>query len=603
VVRSIDLKRCSLAKPQIPAVDFFVRKARPHGLYRFLPILSTLRDYQRDWILPDIAAGLVLTTILVPVGMSYAAASGLPAIYGLYATIVPLIAYAIFGPSRILVLGPDSALAGLIAATILPLAAGNADKAVALAGMLAVLSGTLCILAGLARFGFITDLLSKPIRDGYLNGIALTVLIGQLPKFLGFSVSGSNFLKETNGLVQGIWHGQINWVACIIGLSCLMVILGFRRWAPRIPGVLVAVSGATILVSLLDLSTRVGIVVIGPLPQGLPQFHIPSVSWAEFGNLCAAAVAIALVSFADMSTLSRAFAYRTGAEVDSNQEIVALGAANVAAGIFQGFPVTSSASRTPVAESAGAKTQITCVVGAICIALLLILAPGLLTNLPQAALGAIVIAACISLVEVRGVLRLYKLRRDEFVLSMVCFLGVVLLGVIQGIFIAVGLALFAFIWRAWQPYYTVLGHVDGLNSYHDTSRHPEARRIDGLVLFRWDAPLFFANAEIFHHQVLRAVAHAPTPTKWVVVAAEPITDVDITAAGMLADLDAALHQAGMDLFFAEMKGPVKDRLKRYGLFHRLGIENFFPTIEQAVERYLAVHRINQPGLKKEKETK
>ena len=580
-----------MTTPNIPAADPFTQHVRPGGISRLFPIISTLRSYQRDWVLPDIAAGLVLTAILVPVGMGYAAASGLPAIYGLYATIAPLIVYAIFGPSRILVLGPDSALAAIIAATILPLAAGNADKAVALASMLAVLSGVLCILAGLAKFGFITDLLSRPIRDGYLNGIALTVLIGQLPKIFGFSVSGSNFIKEANNLVQGILNRQINWTACVIGLSCLIVILGCKRLVPRIPGVLIAVAGATISVSLLDLSARAGIAVCGPLPQGMPQFTIPTVSLSELSTLCAAAVAIALVSFADTSALSRTFAHRTGSEVDSNQEIIALGAANVAAGLFQGFPVSSSASRTPVAEAAGAKTQLTGVVGAVSIALLLIYTPGLLQNLPQAALGAIVIAACINLVEIRSVLRLYQLRRDEFVLSFVCFFGVVILGVIQGIFIAVGLALLAFIWRAWQPYDAVLGHVDGLKSYHDISRHPEAKRIEGLVLFRWDAPLFFANAEIFRNQVLRAIANAPTQTKWVVVAAEPITDVDITAADVLADLDQTLHQAGMDLFFAEMKGPVKDSLKRYGLFNRLGIENFFPTIDQAVERYLIVHKI------------
>jgi high affinity sulfate transporter 1 len=580
-----------LAKSKISASAPLSREARPRFLDRLFPVLAVLRDYKRAWLVNDIAAGLVLTAVLVPVGMGYASASGLPAIYGLYATIVPLIAYAVFGPSRILVLGPDSALAGLIAATILPLAAGNADKAVALASMLAVLTGVLCVLAGLARFGFITDLLSKPIRQGYLNGIALTVLIGQLPKVFGFSVSGNNFLEETNGLIQGIWNGQINWTACTIGLSCLMVILGFRRWSPRIPGILIAVAGATIMVSLLDLSIRAGIAVIGPLPQGLPQFQIPVVSWTEFCDLCAAAVAIALVSFADMSAVSRTFALRAGMKVDSNKEIIALGAANMAAGFFQGFPVTSSASRTPVAESAGAETQITGVVGAVCIALLLIFAPRLLMNLPLAVLGAIVIAACISLVEIHGVLRLYQLRRDEFVLSLVCFLGVVLLGVIQGIFIAVGLALLAFIWRAWQPYDAVLGHVEGLKSYHDISRHPEAKRIPGLVLFRWDAPLFFANAEIFRDNVLRAVADAPMPTRWVVVAAEPITDVDITAADVLAELDETLHQAGMDLFFAEMKGPVKDRLKRYGLFSRLGIENFFPTIEQAVACYMAKYKV------------
>ena len=589
---TIDFTRCSLATPQITAVDPLARQAPPRGINRLLPIISTLRNYKRDWLLHDIAAGMVLTAILVPVGMGYASASGLPAIYGLYATVVPLIAYAVFGPSRILVLGPDSALAAIIAATILPLAADNADKAVILAGMLAILSGALCVLAGLARFGFITDLLSKPIRDGYINGIALTVLIGQLPKVLGFSVSGKSFLEEASGLLELLLHGQINWTACIIGLACLMIILAFRRWVPKIPGVLIAVAGAAIVVSLFDLAGSSGIAVIGPLPQGLPSFQIPAVSRPEFRDLFAAAVAIALVSFADMSALSRTFAYRTNTEVNINQEIIALGAANIATGFFQGFPISSSASRTPVAESAGAKTQITGVVAAVCVALLLMFAPELLKNLPQAALGAVVIAACISLVEVRGLLRLYKLRRDEFVLSIVCFLGVVLLGVIQGIFIAVGLALLAFIWRAWQPYNAVLGHVDGLKSYHDVSRHPEAKCIPGLVLFRWDAPLFFANAEIFRDQVLRAVAEAPAPVKWVVVAAEPITDVDVTAADMLTGLDAALDQAGMDLFFAEMKGPVKDRLKRYGLFTRLGIDNFFPTIEQAVERYLATHKID-----------
>lgn len=570
----------------------FSHQVRPRGLSKWIPLIETLHSYKSEWLIHDIIAGIVLTAILVPVGMAYASVSGLPAIYGLYATIIPLIAYALFGPSRILVLGPDSALAGLIAAAVLPLAAGNADKAIALAGMLAVLAGALCIAAGLFKFGFISDLLSKPIRIGYLNGIALTVLIGQLPKVLGFSVSGNNFLQETNGLIQGMMNGQINRTSFIIGFSCLIIILGCRSWFSKIPGVLVAVAGATIISSWLNLSASSGIAVVGPLPQGLPQLQIPAVSFAEFGKLFAAAAAIALVSFADMSTLSRTFAMRAGQEVDSNQEIIALGIANSAAGFFQGFPVTSSASRTPVAESAGAKTQITGLIGAACIALLLIFAPNLLKNLPMAVLGAVVICACINLFEISAVARLYKLRREEFVFSIVCFLGVVSLGIIKGIFIAIGLALLSFIWRAWHPYDAVLGHVDGLNSYHDISRHPEAKLIPGLVLFRWDAPLFFANAEAFRENVLHAIAEAPTPTQWVVVTAEPITDVDTTAADMLAELDNSLHEAGMDLFFAEMKGPVKDMLKRYGLFNRLGVDNFFPTIEQAVERYLTLHKID-----------
>jgi MFS superfamily sulfate permease-like transporter len=292
-----------------------------------------------------------------------------------------------------------------------------------------------------------------------------------------------------------------------------------------------------------------------------------------------------------MSVLSRTFALRCGYEVDGDQELIALGLANVATGFFQGFSVSSSASRTTVAEAAGAKTQLTGIVGAFCIAILLIFAPTLLQSLPMAALGAVVISASLGLVEIPGVARLYKLRRDEFILSMVCFLGVALIGVIEGIFIAVGLALLAFVWRAWRPYNAVLGRVDGLKGYHDITRHPECRRVPGLVLFRWDAPLFFANAETFHERVLKAVAEAPTPTKWVVVAAEPVTDVDITAADSLADLDGALHAAGIELCFAEMKGPVKDRLKNYGLFKSLGPENFFPTLGQAVDRYLVVHQV------------
>ena len=576
-----------------PMPNPFSRTARPRGLRRWLPALTLVRTYQRGWLMKDLVAGLVLTAILVPVGMGYAEAAGLPAIYGLYATIVPLVAYALFGPSRILVLGPDSALAGIIAATILPLAGGapSADRLVALAGLLAILSGVLCIVAGVARFGFVTDLLSKPIRYGYLNGIALTVLVGQLPKLFGFSVSGDNLLQAGNNLLYGILNGQTNLTALTIGLACLLVIVGFKRRAPNIPGILIAVSGATIAVGTFNLATQAGLAVVGPLPQGLPAFQLPSVSLDELGALFAGALAIALVAFADMSVLSRTFALRGGYEVDRNQELIALGAANVATGLFQGFAISSSASRTPVAESAGAKSQLTGLVGAVCITLLLIFAPTLLQNLPTAALGAVVISTCFSLAEISSVRRLYHLRRGEFVLSIVCFLGVALIGVIQGIFIAVGLALLDFIWRAWRPYDAVLGRVDGLKGYHDITRHPEARRIPGLVLFRWDAPLFFANAEIFHEHVLQAIADAPTRTKWVVVAAEPVTDIDLTAADALAALDEALHAEGMDLCFAEMKGPVKDRLKRYGLFTTLGTDNFFPTLGQAVDRYLAVHQI------------
>ena len=567
------------------------RHDRSGGLRRWLPGLEILFSYTRTLLSQDLVAGLVLAAFLAPVGVGYAEAAGLPAIYGLYATIVPLLTYAIFGPSRILVLGPDSALTALIAATILPLANGDSGRAVSLAAMLAIFSGILCILAGLARFGFVTDLLSKPIRYGYLNGIAFTLLISQLPKLLGFSVPAGNQTDSVVGLVQGIVEGRSSGAAGIIGLSSLAVIFACRRWSPRLPGILLAVVGSTLAVALFDLETSNNLSVIGTLPQGLPAIRLPDVTLSECTSLASGALAIALVSIADMSVLSRIYALREGYYVNENQELIALGIANVATGFFQGFSVSSSASRTPVAESAGAKTQMTGVVGAVCIALLLIFAPGLMLHVPIAALAAVVISVCYNLVEIVEVRRLYDLRRGEFFLSIVCFLGVALLGVVHGIFIAIGFALLAFVWRAWRPYCAVLGRVDGMKGYHDISRHPEARRIPGLVLFRWDAPLFFANAEMFREHVLRAVSEAPKPVKWVVVAAEPVTDVDITAADVLAELDEELQHAGIEFCFAEMKGPVKDCLKRYGLFSMLGVENFFPTIGQAVDHYLLRHPV------------
>ena len=556
------------------------------GIGRWIPAVQTLRTYQRSWLARDVVAGIVVTALLVPAGMGYAEASGLPPIYGLYATIVPLVMYAIVGPSRILVLGPDSSLAPLIAATVLPLAAGSEEEAVALAGLLAVFSGVLCLLAGLARFGFLTDLLSKPVRYGYMNGIALTVLVSQLPKLFGFSIDAEGLIPETRAFVSGLADGEMNLAALLIGVACLGVIFAFKRWRPRVPGVLVAVIGATVVAGAFGLARRYDLAVVGPLPQGLPSFALPSVSASHLGPLLAGAFGIALVSFADTSVLSRTFAIRGGYRVDPNQELLALGAANVTAGLFQGFSVSSSASRTPVAESAGAKTQVTGLVGAMAIALMLLLFPNLVRNLPDSALAAVVISAAIGLIEVAGVRRLYRLRRTEFALSIVCFLGVALLGVIQGIFIAVGLALMDFIRRAWRPYDAVLGRVDDLKGYHDVTRHPEARLIPGLVLFRWDAPLFFANAELFADHVRQAIATSPTPVRWVVVAAEPVTDLDTTAADVLRRLDGELAGEGIDLRFAEMKGPVKDRLKRYALFERLGADHFYPTIGTAVRAYL-----------------
>ena len=565
--------------------------ADQRGWSRWLPGLQTLRHYPAAWLRHDIAAGLVLTTVLVPVGIAYAVASGVPGIYGLYATIVPLLAYALFGPSRILVLGPDSSLAAVILAVVLPLSGGDPRRAIALAAMMAVVSGLVCIVAGLARLGFIAELLSKPIRYGYMNGIALTVLISQLPKLLGFSIDSDAPLQNVAAIVRSVLDGRVNWTTFTVGVATLAVIF-LLKGSKRVPGILVAVVGANVVVDALELAARAGVSVLGSLPQGLPAFAIPWITRTDIVPVLIGGTAIAMVSFADTSVLSRVYAAKTRTHVDPNQEMVGLGVANLAAGLFQGFPISSSASRTPVAEAAGARTQLSGVVGALTVALLLELAPDLLKNLPISALAAVVIAAAIGMIEFADLRRIYRIQRWEFWLAIACTVGVTVLGAIPGIGLAIVIAIIEFLWAGWRPHSAVLGYTDSVKGYHDIERHPEARLIPGLVLFRWDAPLFFANAEWFHDQVLAAVASSPTPVRWVVVAAEPVTGVDVTSADMLVELDDVLHEAGIKLCFAEMKGPVKDKLKRFGLFALLGEHFFFPAIGSAVSSYLKTHDVD-----------
>ena len=553
------------------------------GWTRWLPGLQTLRSYEAGWLPHDLVAGLVLTTMLVPVGIAYAVASGVPGIYGLYATIVPLLAYALFGPSRILVLGPDSSLAAVILAIVLPLSHGDPARAVTVASLMAVVSGLVCILIGVLRLGFVTELLSKPIRYGYMNGIALTVLISQLPKLFGFSIDGTGPLRDLVRITEAVLGGKANWIAFAVGAGTLVAILLLKPFK-RIPGLLIAVVGATIVVGALGLEQTAGVNVLGSLPQGLPSFVLPWIGFADLAQVVIGGSAVAMVAFADTSVLSRTYAAKTRAPVDPNQEMTGLGAANLAAGLFQGFPISSSSSRTPVAEAAGAKTQLTGVFGAVFVALLLILAPNLLRNLPSSALAAVVIAAAIGLFEFADLRRILRVQPWEFWLSIVCFVGVAVFGVIPGIGLAVLLAVIEFLWDGWRPHHAVLGRVDGIRGYHDLKRYPEARLVPGLVLFRWDAPLFFANAELFHQSVLNAVAQSPTKVRRVVVTAEPVTSIDVTSADMLDELEQHLREAGIELRFAEMKDPVKDKLKRFELYQQFG--TFYPTIGAAVHGHL-----------------
>ena len=554
-------------------------------MVRWVPGLQAISSYRREWLARDIVAGVVLTTLLVPQGMAYAELAGLPPITGLYTSILCLLGYAVFGPSRILVLGPDSSLGPMIAATILPLIAAKGDpaRAIALASMLALMVGAIMTLAAVAKLGFIADLISKPTMIGYLNGLALTILVGQLPKLFGFKVDAEGLIGEAVGFVKGLADGQAVAAAAVVGIAGIVVILVLQRWLPKVPAVLIMVVLAIASTTVFSLADH-GVSLVGVLPKGFPPLTIPHVGLSDLAPLFAGALGIVLVSLADTISTASAFAARTGQELNGNGEMIGIGAANLAAGLFQGFPVSTSGSRTAVAERAGAKTQLTGVVGAALIILMIVLVPGLFRNLPQPALAAVVITASLSLADIPGTVRLWRQRRVEFLLSFAAFLGVALLGVLPGIGIAVALSILNVFRRAWWPYDTQLGRVDGLAGYHDVHSYPQAEHLPGLVIYRFDGPLFFANAKTFRDEV-RRMAKADPPPAWILVAAEPITDVDTTASDVLEDLDEALNDQGISLVFAELKDPVRRKIERYGLTRTINPQHFFPTVESAIAAF------------------
>lgn len=542
-----------------------------------------LRGYRTEWLHHDLVAGAALFAILVPAGMAYAQAAGLPPVTGLYATVVPLIVYAAVGPSRVLVLGPDSALAPMIVAALVPLAADNDQRSVALAGLLAILIGVILLCGSALKLGIITGLLSKPIRLGYLNGIALLVAVSQLPTLLGISVEDGTPWERLLAAVPKVLAGETNMAALLLGLASLALIWIPRRLNWKVPGVLIAVVVSCLAVGLLGLQERVK--VTGALPQGLPAPALGGIGWADVLALLPAAAAIALIVFVDTGTLSQSLAAAGDRRVSGNHEMAALGAANAASGLLGGFPISASTSRTPVAVEAGAKTQLTGVAGAVLVLAFMLAAPGVTEFLPSTTLAAIVIAAAVAIADPAGVRRLIGMSRSESLVMLAAFLGVTILGVLPGIAVAVGLAILDFLRRAWDPYRAELVDVPGVPGYHDVSRHPEGERVPGLLILRFDAPLFFGNGSLLGSFVRNELDQAPPGTERVVLAAEPVTGIDTTALDELVQLDEWLERHGVALVFAELKGPVKDRLLQYGMGSRFTPEHFYPTVSEAVRAF------------------
>jgi high affinity sulfate transporter 1 len=543
-----------------------------------------LRSYPKKWLRFDLVAGIVLAAILVPQGLAYAELAGLPAVTGLYTTVACLVVYALLGPSRVLVLGPDSSVSPLIFAAITPLLVTNDPaQAIALAGMLALMVGAIEIGLGLGKLGFIADLLSKEVQVGYMNGLAVTIIVGQLPKLFGFSTDADSFVQEVTAFFAGL--DELDTTTLLMGLGVLVVLIVLPRLNKKVPAVLVAVVVATVVSAVLDLSAE-GVTTVGVLPEGLPVPSIPWTNVSDLATLAAAAVGIVLVSLTDTIATSSAFAARRGDEVDANHEMIAVGASNAAAGFFQGFAISVSSSRTAVAESSGARTQLTGLVGAGILILLLIFLPGLLADLPQAALAAVVIMAAVSLLDIPALVRFSRVRKTALTLSLIATVGVVFFGVLQGILIAAILSILLFFRRSWWPEGAVLGYVDDLKSWHDIERYPGAELTPGVVIYRWEAPLFFANAGIFRQKIRRLVLQYEP--RWVVLQCEAMTDIDVTAADMLKGLDHELNQKGIHIAFVEMRDRLQDRVNTYGLLEELDSEHFFAKLKPAL-RDIAAH--------------
>lgn len=547
-----------------------------HRVARWVPGIRAARTYRRSWARPDLVAGVVLAAILVPQGMAYAELAGLPPVTGLYTTIGCLLGYAVFGPSRILVLGPDSSISPMIFAALVPLLASGGDprRAIALAGMLAVIVALIEIGLGVARLGFVADLLSNEVQVGYMNGLAVVIVVGQLPKLFGFSTDAQGFGDEVKAFFTGL-DGTVG-AALAVGLAVLAILLILPRFTTVLPAVLVGIVVATVASALFDLHQH-GVATVGTLPRGFPTPSLPWTTFSDVGPLMAAALGITLVSLADTIATSSSFGARRGEEVDPNQEMIGIGAANLTSGFLQGFAVSTSGSRTAVVSQAGAKSQLASVVGAAVVAALLLFFNGLLADLPQSALAAVLIAAALSLLDLGVLVRYARVRKSALVLSLITSLGVIVLGVLQGIVIAIVLAVLLYFHRGWQPHGAILGHVGRLGGWHNVARYPEAREVPGVAVLRWEAPLFFANCAGFRTQVRDIVR--TRQVSWVVVQCEAVTDIDVSAAQMLEQLDRELNGQGVHMAFVELRARLQILVFRYGLYETLDRNRFYPTLE------------------------
>ncbi|WP_328520374.1 SulP family inorganic anion transporter [Kribbella sp. NBC_00359] len=546
------------------------------------PGITLLRSYRRDWLRSDVIAGVTVAAYFVPQVMAYSELAGLPAVTGLWASLGPLVLYFLFGSSRLLSLGPESTTALMTAAAIGPLAAGDPVRYAVLAAVLALLVGAICVVGWLARLGFLADLLSKPVLIGYLAGIAVIMITSQLGRLTGAPVHGDSPLARAWSAIQLFGEWQL--APVLLSVTALTLLLASARWTPWLPGPLIVVALAALVTWAAGLADK-GVAVVGEVPRGLPVPHLPSVTVHDIGLLALPALGVALVGYTDTVLTGRAFATRGGEPLDPDRELLVLGLGNLSVSLVHGYPISSSGSRTAVAEAAGAKSQVYSLVAAAVIVATLLFAGTLLATFPIPALGALVVYAALRLIEVAEFRRIAAFRRTELLLAVATTVGVIALDVLSGVLVAVALSVLDVLRRVARPHDGILGYVPGIAGMHDVDDYPDARPVPGLVVYRYDSPLFFANAENFRSRAIAAVDDAEPPVRWLLLNTEANIEIDITALDALDSLREELAGRGIVLALARVKQDLRDDLEAAGFLERLGPHRIFYTLPTAVEAF------------------
>jgi sulfate permease, SulP family len=550
------------------------------------PGLTQFRGYQRSWLRGDVVAGVTVAAYLVPQVMAYATVAGLPPVVGLWAALAPMAVYAVLGSSRQLSVGPESTTALMTATALAPLAAGDPGRYAALAAAAALLVGVICFVAGLVRLGFLAELLSRPVLIGYMAGVAAIMIASQLGKVSGVEVEGEEFLDQVRSFIAGL--GSVHWPTVALAVSVLVVLLVFGWLAPRIPGPLIAILAAALVVSVFALH-RSGIKVVGDIPTGLPIPGFSGVPVADVIAMVIPVAGVAIVAFSDNVLTARTFAVRNGYEVDANAELRALGGCNVGAGLMHGFPVSSSGSRTALGDTVGSRTQLYSIVMLVAVLAVMLFGRGVLATFPTAALGALVVYAALRLVDVPEFKRLARFRRSELILALATTAAVLVFGVLYGVLVAIVLSILDLLRRVARPNDAIQGFVPGVAGMHDIEDYPEANLEPGLLVYRYDAPLFFANAENFRERALAAVGKYPGEVDWFLLNAEAIVEVDLTALDALEQLRAELERRGIVFAMARVKQDLRDELEAAGILDKVGEDRIFMTLPTAVEAYRERH--------------